>query len=81
MYNIQAIMSTYIGKCKRGGGGGMKTVGAKKMYKQIFKSTENDHMHHHKFIKYEKRLRKEGQNMFGLPIKQHLCHFSASLDA
>jgi hypothetical protein len=24
-------------------------------------STENDHMHHHKFIKYEKRLRKEGK--------------------
>jgi hypothetical protein len=23
-------------------------------------STENDHKHHHKFIKYEKRLRKEG---------------------
>jgi hypothetical protein len=23
-------------------------------------STENDHRHHHKFIKYEKRLRKEG---------------------
>jgi hypothetical protein len=30
-------------------------------------STENDHRHHHKFIKYEKRLRKEG-NMLGLPI-------------
>jgi hypothetical protein len=27
-------------------------------------STENDHRHHHKFIKYEKRLRKEGKNMF-----------------
>jgi hypothetical protein len=27
-------------------------------------STENDHRHHHKFIKYEKRLRKEG-NMLG----------------
>jgi hypothetical protein len=36
---------------------------------------------HHKFIKYEKRLRKEGKNMLGLPIKQNLCHFSASLDA
>jgi hypothetical protein len=24
-------------------------------------STENDHRHHHKFIKYEKRLRKEGR--------------------
>ena len=35
-------------------------------------STENDH---HKFIKYEKRLRKEGKNMLGLPIKQNLCHF------
>ena len=23
-------------------------------------STENDHRHHHKFVKYEKRLRKEG---------------------
>jgi hypothetical protein len=34
-----------------------------------------------KFIKYEKRLRKEGKHMFGLPIKQNLCHFSASLDA
>ena len=30
-------------------------------------STENDHRHHHKFIKYEKRLRKEGKNMLGLP--------------
>jgi hypothetical protein len=37
--------------------------------------------HHHKFIKYEKRLRKEGKKMLGLPIKQNLCHFSASLDA
>jgi hypothetical protein len=37
--------------------------------------------HHHKFIKYEKRLRKEGKNMLGLPIKQNLCHFSTSLDA
>jgi hypothetical protein len=27
-------------------------------------NTENDHRHHHKFIKYEKRLRKEGKNMF-----------------
>jgi hypothetical protein len=36
---------------------------------------------HHKFIKYEKRLRKEGKNMFGLPIKQNICKFSASLDA
>ena len=44
-------------------------------------STENDHRHHHKFIKYEKRLRKEGKNMLGLPIMQNLCHFSASLDA
>jgi hypothetical protein len=44
-------------------------------------STENDHRHHHKFIKYEKRLRKEGKNMLGLPIKQNLCHFSTSLDA
>jgi hypothetical protein len=44
-------------------------------------STENDHRHHHKFIKYEKRLRKEGKNMFGLPIKQNICKFSASLDA
>jgi hypothetical protein len=43
--------------------------------------TKNDHRHHHKFIKYEKRLRKEGKNMLGLPIKQILCHFSASLDA
>jgi hypothetical protein len=38
-------------------------------------STENDHRHHHKFIKYWKRLRKEGKNMLGLPIKQNLCHF------
>ena len=37
-------------------------------------STENDHRHHHKFIKYEKRLRKEGKNMFGLPIKQNICN-------
>jgi hypothetical protein len=42
-------------------------------------STENDHRHYHKFIKYEKRLRKEGKNMLGLPIQQNLCHFSASL--
>ena len=35
-------------------------------------STENDHRHHHKFIKYEKRLRKEGKNMLGLPIEQIL---------
>jgi hypothetical protein len=42
-------------------------------------STENYHRHHHKFIKYEKRLRKEGKNMFGLPIKQNICKFSASL--
>jgi hypothetical protein len=26
-------------------------------------------------------LRKEGKNMFGLPIKQNICKFSASLDA
>jgi hypothetical protein len=39
----------------------------------------NDHRHHHKFIKYEKQLRKEGKNMFGLPIKQNICKFSASL--
>jgi hypothetical protein len=32
--------------------------------------TENDHRHHHKFIKYEKRLRKEG-NMLGLPINNN----------
>ena len=31
-------------------------------------STENDHRHHHRFIRYEKRLRKEGKNMLGLPI-------------
>jgi hypothetical protein len=31
--------------------------------------------------KYEKRLKKEGKNMLGLPIKQNLCHFSTSLDA
>ena len=43
-------------------------------------STENDHRHHHKFIKYEKRLRKEGKNMFSLPIKQNICKFSASLE-
>jgi hypothetical protein len=33
-------------------------------------STENDHRHHNKFIKYEKRLRKEG-NMLGLPINNN----------
>ena len=33
-------------------------------------STEKDHRHHHKFIKYEKRLRKEG-NMLGLPINNN----------
>ena len=33
-------------------------------------STENDHRHHHKFIKYEKRLRKEGK-MLGLPINNN----------
>ena len=35
--------------------------------------TENDHRHHHKFIKYEKRLRKEGKNMLGLSIKQNFA--------
>jgi hypothetical protein len=35
----------------------------------------------YKFIKYEKRLRKEGKNMLGLPIKHNFCHFSASSDA
>ena len=33
-------------------------------------STENDHRHHQKFIKYDKRLRKEG-NMLGLPINNN----------
>jgi hypothetical protein len=33
-------------------------------------STENDHRHHHKFIKYEERLRKEG-NILGLPINNN----------
>ena len=33
-------------------------------------STANDHRHHHKFIKYEKWLKKEGKNMLGLPIKK-----------
>ena len=33
-------------------------------------STENDHRHLHKFIKYEKRLKKEG-NMLGLPINNN----------
>jgi hypothetical protein len=33
-------------------------------------STENDHRHNHKFNKYEKRLRKEG-NMLGLPINNN----------
>ena len=33
-------------------------------------STENDHRHHHKFIKYKKRLRKEG-NMLGLTINNN----------
>jgi hypothetical protein len=33
-------------------------------------STENDHRHHRKFIKYEKRLRKDG-NMLGLPINNN----------
>ena len=33
-------------------------------------STENDHRRHHKFIKYEKRLRKEGK-MVGLPINNN----------
>jgi hypothetical protein len=41
-------------------------------------STENDHRHHHKFIKYEKQSRKEGKNMFGLLIRQNICKFSAS---
>ena len=36
----------------------------------ILISTENDHRHHHKFIKYEKRLKKEG-NMLGLPINNN----------
>jgi hypothetical protein len=52
-----------------------------KSKKQRFVAYENDHRHHHKFIKYEKRLRKEGKNMLGLPIKQNICHFSASLEA
>ena len=43
-------------------------------------STENDHRYHYKFIKYEKPLRKEGKNLFGLPIKQNICKFSVSLD-
>ena len=43
-------------------------------------STESDHRHHHKFIKYEKRLRKELKNMFSLPIKQNICHLSLNLD-
>jgi hypothetical protein len=34
-------------------------------------STENDHRHHHKFIKYEKRLRKEGCALFR-NNKQHV---------
>jgi hypothetical protein len=34
------------------------------------KPTANDHRHHHKFIKYEKRLRKDG-NMLGLPINNN----------
>jgi hypothetical protein len=44
-------------------------------YIYLIISTENDHRHHHKFIKYEKRLRKDGKNMFGLPIKQNICKF------
>jgi hypothetical protein len=49
-------------------------------------STENDNNFGYekitnKFMKYEKRLRKEGKNMFGLPIKQNICKFNASLDA
>jgi hypothetical protein len=36
MYNMQAIVSTNIGKGKKRGGG-MKTVGAIKMYKQIYR--------------------------------------------
>ena len=39
-------------------------------YIYLLISTENDHRHHHKFIKYEKRLRKEG-NMLGLPINNN----------
>jgi hypothetical protein len=50
-------------------------------FKEKDVSTENDHRHYHIFIKYEKRLRKEGKNMFGLPIKQNICKFSESLDA
>jgi hypothetical protein len=49
--------------------------------KVSMENDKNDHRHHHKFIKYEKRLRKEGKNMLGLSIKQNLCHFSARLDA
>jgi hypothetical protein len=37
-------------------------------------STENDYKHHHKFIKYEKPLRKEGKNMLGL----HPAYLSTS---
>jgi hypothetical protein len=55
------------------------------VYKEYLPTSEghrgNVLLFHHKFIKYEKRLRKEGKNMFGLPIKQNICKFSASLDA
>ena len=41
-------------------------------------STENDHRHHHKFIKYEKRLRKEGKNLTyqakSLPLQSEFGH-------
>ena len=37
-------------------------------------STENDHRHHHKFIKYKKQLRKEG-NMLGLPINNNQAKY------
>jgi hypothetical protein len=53
----------------------------KTTFRSVFANNSVDHRHHHKFIKYEKRLRKEGKNMLGLPIKQNLCHFSTSLDA
>jgi hypothetical protein len=39
-------------------------------------STENDHRHHHKFIKYEKRLRKEGKTCSAY-LSNKICATSA----
>ena len=43
--------------------------------------TENDHRHHHKFIKYEKRLRKEGKKYVRLTYQAQYLQIQRELDA